>query len=203
MKPIGLTGGIATGKSTVLRMFSELGAIVVTGDEVARDVLSAKSSAVMALASEFGPQVLMADGGLNRIKMLDLLLESPENMTRQLKILSPYILPAIDRKAECIISSFPHNMVIVEAPLLFEYGKRERYGPIVAVITTREIQIQRLMIRGKMDQSRAEKIVDLQIPSTRKAEWADYIIDNGGSPEITRLNVEKLFPVLLQRYWNQ
>jgi dephospho-CoA kinase len=155
-KPVGLTGGIATGKSTVAAIFQELGAQVIDGDEVAASILTPNSPALKALKEKFGARIILSNGALNRRLMLDILRADPELLPVQLQILSPFILPEIDRIAGETMRRYPDRLVIVEAPLLFEYGKSDRYRPIVVVYAPFSVQVGRLMSRSGKSRKWAE-----------------------------------------------
>jgi len=202
IKPIGLTGGIATGKSSVAEMFRILGAVTVSGDKIAARILRINSDLLAELATEFGQEILTEDGHLNREKMLSILLEIPGAMKRQLKILSPYILPAIDQIAEKFIAEANNVPVIVEAPLLFEYGHPERYFPIIVVAISRNLQIERLMKRSGKSVNWAKKVIDLQISMDKKISKGHYIIRNDKSPDETRKQVEHLYQILKKKITN-
>jgi dephospho-CoA kinase len=192
-KPVGLTGGIASGKSTVVKMFRDLGAITISADTVAKTVLASGKPALKALAREFGPGILLDNGALNRHKMLHVLLDQPGAMEKQLHILKPFILPAIDEAARNAMQSASGEMVIVEAPLLFEYGYPERYHPILLVTVSREMQIQRLMRRSGNDRDWAVRVVDLQWPLARKEQLADIVIRNDTRRSETGKQVKQIY----------
>ncbi|MBN1550186.1 dephospho-CoA kinase [bacterium] len=197
-KPVGLTGGIATGKSLIAGHLQKLGAMVISGDEVAHEVLSPKSPAIQSLVDSFGSHIVTSEGALNSKEMLDELISNQHNLYRQINILTPYILPAIDRKVAYAILHHPGKLVVVEAPLLFEYGRRDRYGAVIVVYAPREIQIKRLMQRSHISEKRAGQIVDIQIPVDQKIKMADYIVDNSGSFESAIEQTERLFTKLIQ-----
>ncbi|HPQ42031.1 MAG TPA: dephospho-CoA kinase [bacterium] len=197
--PIGLTGGIASGKSTVMKMFRDLGARGISGDAVAADVLSAGSQALNALVREFGSGILSDDGSLDRRVMLDMLLEKPSRMQRQLDILAPFILPEIDQRVSVEMQKSSRSLLIVEAPLLFEYGHPERYAPIIVVTVPRDIQVQRLMLRSGRSRQWAEAVIDLQWPLPQKEHAADYVISNAGTVAATQRQVSTVYTRLTRR----
>ncbi|MBN1296548.1 dephospho-CoA kinase [bacterium] len=193
----GLTGGIASGKSTVARMFQDFGARILDGDAIAASVLTPGSPALRDLAETFGSSVITVDGTLNRIRMLDILIEQPDRLHHQLRILAPYVLPAIDTQVNQLLNQHSQQPLIVEAPLLFEYGRPERYSPIIVVAVSREVQIQRLAARSGRSATWAETVVDLQIPIEEKINQADYIIDNSGNPTATMDQVKSVYGLLI------
>lgn len=168
------------------RFFAQLGARIISADKVASEVLSPGSPALKALTAEFGRSILTMDGCLNREAMLEILLQDPGNMDRQLSVLAPHILPAVDSHVASWMGVFPGERIMVEAPLLFEYGKRQRYGPVIVVYAPFELQVERLKLRLGIPGERAARIAALQLSIEEKIKRADYVIDNSGSEEDTR-----------------
>lgn len=196
IKPVGLTGGIASGKTTVAALFRDLGAITIDADRIAKTVMEPGKPALDDLVGVFGKEILTENGELNRQAMLGILLNQPSAMEKQLAVLKPHILPTIDKIAEETIRSSPGKIVIVEAPLLFEYGQPERYHPIILVSVPREKQIQRLMKRSGKDREWASRVVDLQWPLSKKECLSDLIIKNDKSMAHTKLRVLEIFELL-------
>ncbi len=197
-RPAGLTGGIASGKSTVAACFERLGATIIDGDRIAADTLIPGSPVLEALSRAFGPAIILPDGSLNRSEMLALLIRTPRNMRIQLDILAPWILPAIDRAVRSAAESGKRG-IIVEAPLLFEYGQVDRYGTIITVVIAREKQIERLVARSGKPREWASLVVDLQIPIEQKAAKSEYRIDNSGPPDALTAQVESVFQAIRSR----
>ncbi len=195
--PVGLTGGIASGKSTVAEIFDGCGALIISGDSVAADVMIPGSDALEDLVRSFGPAVLHADGTLNRRFMLDILRSRPEKFQEQLRVLTPHIIPEVDRQVKTAMKDHPQKIIIVEAPLLFEYDQISRYSPIIVVFIPRELQITRLMSRSGGDRVWAGSVVDIQIPTGEKCNSADFIVDNSGSIENTRKQVVEIYQQLM------
>ncbi|MCD4654479.1 dephospho-CoA kinase [bacterium] len=197
-KPVGLTGGIATGKSTVVEMFRELGAFTISSDNIAAEILVKGSDALNDLVREFGGKLLTSDGQLNRSEMLNILINQPGSMKRQLNILSPYILPAIDEIVAGLLTKPDSKLVLVEAPLLFEYENTERYYPIVVVTIPRKMQIERLMKRSGKSFHWAESVIDLQWSMKEKIKRANFVIRNDRNLENTRDQVESIYHSILR-----
>ncbi len=191
-KPVGLTGGIASGKSTVAGMFEELGALIISGDAVAAEVMVPGSPALIALAREFGHIILAPDRSLDRKRMLDLLITDKRNLDRQLRVLKPYILTEIDKRVHEYHLSRPGRMMVVEAPLLFEYGEPERFEPVITVYAPKDLLIERLMKRSGRNRDWAASVVSLQIDIETKVQLSHYVIDNSGSLESTAEQVKEI-----------
>lgn len=200
-RPVGLTGGIASGKTTVSAMFRTLGATIINADIISAAVLDSGSPALAELARYFGSSILLENGALNRTAMLDILITERGALQHQLDILRPYVLPAIDKISRKALESQTEGIVIVEAPMLFEYGKPERYHPIVLVSVNRETQVERLMKRSGKSEHWANKVIDLQWPMERKSKFADYIINNEQKLSATRAQVAQTYRRLID-YFN-
>jgi len=196
LRPVGLTGGIASGKSTVAMMFRSLGATTISADFICAGVLCPGSPALMELVQEFGKIVLAKDGNLNRVEMLQILTHQPGAFQKQIDILRPHILPAIDKISQKALEAIPGNVVIVEAPLLFEYGRPERYHPVITVSVPKSIQIERLMKRSGKSELWATRVVDLQWPLKKKESLSDYVITNERSRHLTQKQVKRIYKKL-------
>ncbi len=199
-KAIALTGGIATGKSLVSGFFKELGATIINTDEVATHILVPGSPVIELLASAFGQGIITPDHGLHRGNMLELLRKNPYLLEKQLEILAPFILPRIDTLVQQEIQGHPEIPVIVEAPLVFEYGHCDRYWSVIVVYAPRKQQIDRLTTRSGKDNAWAESVIDIQMPIGEKMGMADFIIDNSGDPSETRIQVEHMYPFILKEW---
>ncbi|CAG0921559.1 unnamed protein product [Notodromas monacha] len=175
---VGLTGGIASGKSTVADMFRNRGVIVIDADLVARKVVRKGTDVHAAITEVFGPDVLSPDGEIDRRKLADMIF--PNKRLRQ--TLNKLTHPAIYR--EMAWEAFRHflrgtQFIILELPLLYESGASLPFLHKVIVVTCSETeQLERLMRRNDLDEEAAAMRIAAQIPLNAKAELADYIIDN-------------------------
>jgi dephospho-CoA kinase len=194
---LGVTGGIATGKSSVAAMFGELGATVVSADELARLAVVPGSPALEALVDRFGRDILAADGTLDRAALADIVFADPEARLELNRITHPAIARlAVERLAE--LRAAGHALIVYEAPLLFEAGAESRVDKVLVVTASLEIQLQRLMEREAIDADEARARIDAQMPLAEKIRRADFLVDNAGSPNDTRRQVETLYDDLLQ-----
>lgn len=195
---LGLTGGIATGKSTVAAMLAELGAVVVSADQLAREVVAPGSSTLQALVATFGPEILDAAGELDRTVLGRVVFADP-SARQQLNAL---IHPAIGRLAEARLQALRDrkvSLVIYEAPLLFEAGAERRVDRVLTVIVDAETQQARLAARDHLSGEEIEVRIAAQWPQAEKVARADYVIDNSGSLVETRQQVAALRQFLLAR----
>lgn len=198
MLKIALTGGAGTGKSTVARMFADLGAVVLSADEIAREVVRPRTPAWEALRREFGPDFFHEDGSLNRVKLGRLVFAEPEALGRLNAIVHPAIIRELKRRlAELATRGTP--LVIVEVPLLFETGREGEYDAVIVVDAPLSEQRARLKARDDRGEEEISGLLAAQMPLAEKRRRADYVVDNSGTLEETRRQVEKLWQLLQNR----
>lgn len=186
-KVLGLTGGIATGKTTVVNIFKELGYPIVDGDVIARKVVEPGKEGLAALVKVFGSEILLETGQLNREK-LGLLIFADETKRKLLdNTLGPFIRKEIVKQ---IAQAKRHNpLVIADIPLLYEY-QYEKIVDLVAVVYVPEgVQLQRLMERNQLDEAEALNRMKSQWPIEAKKKRAAVLFDNQGTHEETRKQV--------------
>lgn len=185
IKVIGLTGGIATGKSSVARFFEEQGAPVIDADMLSREAVSPGSRALKSIETEFGPGILLPDGGLDR-KRLGRLVFADAAKRRWLEEI---IHPEIKRLAEeriALAAKSGYRVLFYVAPLLIESGVSDRVDEIWVVTVRPEVQLARLMARDSLGREEAGRIISSQMPLAEKESHGRVVIDNSGTPEETR-----------------
>lgn len=188
MRLIGLTGGIATGKSTVAAMLTAHGATLIDADELARTAVRPGERTLARVAERFGDGVLLADGSLNRERLGDIVFADAAARRDLERITHPRILELMqDGVAAALARDAP--AVVVDIPLLFESGREEMFEGVLLVYTTPEIQLHRLRERDSLDESSARQRVAAQLPIEEKRARATWIIDNGGSLAQTQRQV--------------
>lgn len=188
MHIIGLTGGIATGKSSVAAMLADLGAKVIDADQLSRDAVIPGSQTLEQIADLFGRQILLPDGSLNRQLLRSLVFSDPAKRMHLEKILHPAIKTlALERIEEFKLSDT--QVVVYMAPLLIESGATDRVDEIWVVTVQEEVQLERLMARDHCSLDEALNIIAAQMPLTEKKRYGLVIIDNSGSLEVTRQQV--------------
>jgi len=192
MLKIALTGGPGSGKSTVARMFRDLGAQVLDADEVAKDAVSPGRPAWEELRREFGPDYFREDGTLDRAKMADLVFQDPEARGKLNAIIHPRVSREIARRSKELAAQGV-RLVMVEVPLLFEAGLEKNYDLVIVVDAEEEEQIQRLTARDTRTPQEAAGILDAQWSLSAKKARADFVVDNRNSLENTRDQVKKLW----------
>ncbi len=185
MRIIGLTGGIASGKSSVARLLEERGVPVIDADQLAREAVLPGSPALERIAAAFGREVIRDDGTLDR-KRLGALVFADADKRRQLEaILHPEIRRLGEEQIERAAVA-GQRVLVYMAPLLIEAGAADRVDEIWVVTVRPEIQLQRLMARDGIDRAAAQRIIDSQMPLAEKAAHGRVLIDNSGTPQETR-----------------
>ena len=177
---IGLTGGIATGKSTVATMLADRGAAVVDADRIAREVVEPGTPGLEAVAGAFGPEVVTASGGLDRALLAGIVFADPESRRRLEALTHPLIQARIaDQVADLVAAGPP--LVAVDVPLLFEGGRQADFpGGVLLVYAAPAIQLRRLRERDGLDDEAGRQRLAAQLPIDEKRGLATWVIDNGG-----------------------
>ncbi|MFD1773137.1 dephospho-CoA kinase [Paenibacillus rhizophilus] len=190
---MGLTGGIASGKSTVSAILAEKGAKVVDADAIAREVMLPGHEVLAAVAKHFGEGILLPDGTLNRSKLGEIVFNDPE----ALKALNGMTHPAIRRitreRMQALEKEAPERLVIADIPLLFESGQEDMFERILVVYAPREIQLERLMKRNGLTREQAEARLDSQMDIELKRAKADFVINNSGDVADTERQIAVLW----------
>ena len=184
---LGITGGIASGKSTVVKIFAERQFPIVDGDLIARKVVEPKTPGLAALIDTFGQTILQADGRLDRKKLGDLVFHDEQKRQQLNHVLDPFIRKEITQQTTAAKSL--SNLVIVDIPLLYEGRYEELMDAVAVVYVTPEYQLERLMKRNSLSQSDAQKRIDSQMSLEMKKKKAEIIFDNCGSLEYLRKQV--------------
>jgi dephospho-CoA kinase len=192
---VGLTGGIASGKSTVDRIFRESGIPVICADELAREAVQQGSPALEEIRRTFGDEFLDETGNLNRVAMAQLIFRDP----RKRKVLESIVHPIVAERRRTLIEEFSgqgHLFVVVDVPLLYESAWKEHFDIIIVVYVPAAVQKLRLIERDKMTHAEASGRLDAQMNIEVKKELADVLIDNTSSLDHTREQVLKIIKQL-------
>lgn len=185
---IGLTGGIASGKSTVSGMLRSLGAKVIDADQIAREVVQPGCAALKEIAAVFGSSVLSDNGGLNREVLGKIVFNNSEARQKLNDITHNRICEQV-WKAIVQLEREGYNMVVLDVPLLFETGWDAQVNEVWVVAVPIDVQIDRLMKRNRFTRAEALARIASQMDLKSKVERADVIIDNGASKDVTRRQV--------------
>lgn len=191
---IGLTGGIATGKSTVSQIFRELGVPVVDADHIARQVVAKGSEALQELVDLLGTEILKPDGSLNRARLGEMIFADPEIRQKVDEIMHPRVFVQMQEATQKALASARTPVVILDVPLLFESGYTLRLADETVVVYAKpSVQKARLMARNNVDEAEAERRIASQMSLEEKMRRADYVIDNSGSLSETEKQVRRLW----------
>lgn len=194
----GLTGGIATGKSTVAAMFRALGAAVIDADVLAREVVGPGEPALAEIAGEFGPGVLQADGSLDRKALGAIVFAEADRRHRLEAITHPRIRERFLRRLDELEARGFRGIVFFDAPVMIESGNYRTMDRLVVVVTDEATQIARLMARDGISRPEALQKIRSQMPLAEKARLADHVIDNSGERAATEAQVRRVFAALAE-----
>lgn len=190
---LGLTGGIACGKSTVAAMLVQRGAKLIDADAVAREVVLPGEPALSEIAAAFGRQVLNEDGTLDRQKLGTVVFGNREQLDRLESILHPAIRSRMWDKINVYEAEDPGQLIVADIPLLYETGQAGLYDKVMVVYVPRAVQLERLMARNSLTAEEAGKRIDLQMDIEEKKRLADIVIDNSGSIQNTERQIDEFW----------
>lgn len=190
---VGLTGGIATGKSTVSNMLVQRGARLIDADVIAREVVLPGHPVLQQVAKHFGQDILLDDGSLYRAKLGEIIFGDPSARKVLEGILHPPIRSLMKERMTQYEMEEPDRLVVVDIPLLFESKLQELFSSIVLVYVPVSIQLERLMKRNQLSLEEAEKRIEAQLPIESKRKLADFIIDNSKNTQHTEDEVDQFW----------
>jgi dephospho-CoA kinase len=194
---VGLTGGIATGKSTVSNMLRGLGAEIIDADQLARQVVEPGQPAWREIVEEFGRDVLTPDGTLDRKKLGAIVFAHPEQRKRLEAITHPAIRARVKARVDELAARGFAGIVFYDAAILIEALGHQDMDRIVVVMTDEATQVARLRGRDGTDDAEGRRKIASQMPLAEKAKLADYVIDNSGDREATAEQVRRVFATLI------
>jgi dephospho-CoA kinase len=189
MLRVGLTGGIAVGKSYVVSVLRELGAEINDADSIAHEVMEPGKPAYQEIICEFGqdvPELLNADQTINRQRLGAFVFSHSERLKRLNEIIHPRVFAAQDEWMQSVARRNPQVIVVIDAALMIETGSYKRFDKIVVVHCDAEIQLARLMQRNQLSREAAAARITSQMPSAEKLRYADYSIDTSAGFTETR-----------------
>ncbi len=190
---LGLTGGIASGKSTVSKIFSRMGVKIIDADEISRMVAD-NAEVLQELAGEFGEEIII-DGRLDRKKLREIVFESEENVGRINSIMHPKIISNLEAEID---KNRSEKLLILDIPLLYEAKLDYLCEKVLLVFVDEETQIERVIKRDGCSKKQAENIIEKQMPLSQKKELADYYIDNSGSFEELENMVQEFYSDIMK-----
>lgn len=189
----GLTGGIATGKSTVAAIFEKAGARLIDADRIAREAVRKDSPAYREIVAHFGAEVLQENGELDRKRLAAVIFGDPDEQRALERIVHPRVKEEIDLGIERVRRQAPDALVIVDIPLLYEAGMQHGLDAVIVVYAPENLQIERLMARDALTRPAAVARIRAQMPIESKRALATYLIDNSGSIESTRAETLEVY----------
>ena len=198
---VGITGGIACGKSTVSELLAEKGAISINVDKVGHQLLKRGSSVMGELIAAFGKGILNESGDVSREKLGAIVFNDKSARERLNAIMHPPIVEQSRTKARQLVADDPACVVLIDAPLLIEAGAQDTVDIIVVVVASTEIQLQRILDRSiaqnrPLERSEAQARIDAQMPLSEKMEYADFVIENNRTVDELREQVGLLWQKL-------
>ncbi|GIO52360.1 dephospho-CoA kinase [Paenibacillus cineris] len=192
---IGLTGGIATGKSTVSALLVSKGALLVDADVIAREVMLPGHPVLAAAVEHFGQAILLPDGTLDRRRLGDIVFHDPAERKALNDITHPAIRQEIREQMQTFEREHSDRLVVVDIPLLFESGLEAMFEQVLLVYAPFEVQVERLMERNRLTKDEAVARIRSQMDIEEKKKRADVVIDNSGQPSETERQVNE--------FWNR
>lgn len=193
MLKIGLTGGAATGKSTVSSILKELGAYIIDLDEIAREIVEKGSPCLEEIAAQFGKGILKSDGSLDRKKLGDLVFSDRGKLKKLNSIVHPAMIDRVEKELAELEKRPDIPAVVIDAAILVEMGLHRLVDSVWLVKADRKTQIRRLVERDGMSREKAENIIDSQMPMEEKEKFADIIIENSGTKKELETKIRKLW----------
>jgi dephospho-CoA kinase len=193
---VGLTGGVASGKTAVSQILREEGAYLIDADQIARELVQPHTATWNELIRVFGKGILQEDGSIHRKRLAAKVFSDSEQRNLLNQILHPRIKVEMDRRVKEIGQKDPNAIVVIDAALLIELRNHREMDKVIVVTSTEKQQIERLKKRDGVEQEEAQKILSSQMPLEEKLKVADLVIRNEGSFEETKKRVKKVFQEL-------
>lgn len=196
----GLTGGIATGKSTVAAIFRTLGANILDADNIAHTVYRQGLPAWRQIVDHFGETILLPNGEIDRQQLGQLVFHQPEAMKQLNAIVHPHVKTRINNLLETMARDDPQRLAVLDVPLLFETRMDAGLVEVIVVYAPRRVQIQRLMQRDGLTRMDALDRIGAQMSIEEKRQRATMVIDNSGALTDTRRRTQNVFKKIKARY---
>jgi dephospho-CoA kinase len=193
---VGLTGGLASGKSFVGRALADLGCYLIEADKLGHEVMLPGGEAYDAIVREFGPTVLDAEGRISRRKLSSIVWHNPERLGKLNSLVHPPVREREESRMAEIARADPSAIVVVEAAILVETGRYKDFDRLIVVTSAPEQQMERALERGSYNKEEILARLSRQLPLEVKLGVADYVIDTSGSKEGTLEQVRKVYAAL-------
>lgn len=185
MLKVGLTGGLATGKSFVGRALADLGCHLINADDLGREVMQPGAEAFDSIVAEFGAGILAPDGSLDRKRLAAEVFSRPERLAALNRLVHPPVIRRENEWMEQIVARDPGGIAVVEAAVMIEASSHLRFDKLILAVCGEEQQVERAMLRDGVSREEALSRIWRQMPLEEKRKFADYVIDTSGAPEDT------------------
>ena len=196
MLRVGLTGGLATGKSFVGQVLADLGCHLIRADELGHEVLRPGGEAYDAVLEEFGPGILEADRSINRRKLAAEVFDQPDRLAVLNRLVHPPVVQRVEELARQFDRRDPEGILVVETAILIETGYYQRFDRIILVVCEGERQVERAMRRDRATRQAVLARIERQMPLDEKRKLAHYVIDTCGAREDTLRQVKAVYDSL-------
>ncbi|MBS1242515.1 MAG: dephospho-CoA kinase [Nitrospirae bacterium] len=193
---VGLTGGIASGKSLVTRVLRDLGAHIIDADKIVHDLLAPGQDACREVVGHFGKGIQLPDGSIDRRKLGDIIFNHPEERAWLNQCIHPRVFEAYNHQVRHLSERQPDAIVIMDAALLIETGYHKHMDRLIVVYADQKAQMKRLMERDRFTLEQAMARISSQMPLDEKRKYADFVIENTGTREATEQQTREVFAKL-------
>lgn len=195
---VGLTGGIASGKSLAAKFFAEQGAHIIDADRLSRELVQPGQPSLKEIVDAFGVFILDETGNLDRGKLAEIIFQNPQKKSILEAILHPKIIAKEMEKYSNISAEDPSAIVIIDAALLIESGNYKNVDKVIVVNSSEEHQVQRILNRNSLNPDQAAARIKNQMSLKEKIKYADFILDNNSQPQDLRRNVQEVYTKLME-----
>ena len=193
MLKVGLTGGLASGKSFVGQALADLGCHLIQADEIGHQVLAREGEAFDPVVAEFGPAILAPDGSIDRQRLAAEVFTRPERLAALTRLVHPPVIRRENELTARIAEREPKAIVVVEAAVMIEAGSHTRFDKMILAVCAQEQQVERAMLRDRITREKALARIGRQMPLEEKLKFADYVIDTSGDKAETLRQVREVY----------
>jgi dephospho-CoA kinase len=196
MLKVGLTGGLASGKSFVGQALADLGCHLIQADQIGHQVLARGGEAFYAVVAEFGAGILAPDGSIDRTRLAEEVFTHPERLAALSRLVHPPIIRRENELTAEIAARDPSAIAVVEAAVMIEAGSHTRFDKLILAVCSQSQQVERAMLRDRITQEKALARIARQMPLEEKLKFADYVIDTSGDEAGTLRQVREVYHLL-------
>jgi len=193
---VGLTGGIASGKTFVGEALAAWGCFLIQADEMGRQVMAPGRESYDGIVREFGREIVAPDGSIDRPRLAALVFQNPERLARLNALVHPPVLRREDEMAAEFFAREPHGIAVVEAAILIETGSYRRFDKLILVFSAPDQQIERALRREGAKEADVRARIERQMPIEEKRKYANYVIDTSGEKEDTLRQTRSVYESL-------